>query len=1442
MSATEQEGKPSNGSETTEGESEKQPDGSIPSLEGERESLQAEEESLKSDSQERSGSTAGKSETSGQEVESVKEDGADGGKEGSDEQAGSQISTETSEETETADSFSSAEIHASRRGRSRKKKDEPVIPEGEHTVTLSVVIAKAIPTVDDPDMPKLEDVMKKKKQRIVEAPKAQGYYHCQYYLLPDDAEPIRTDVVTFGMAAKIYTEHDSKVLKTWQEGDLTWVAWSHSHKLHVTKDVLLKLFNHNLELRVWESREKVAPKARFDRPKAFRLPHGKPGEDAQDIGGVRSLVLKQSMSYEALQPRKSCLDRPVPTKGPPEMGDMKQYQKRDEKGRLLPDAKPSRSHSNEGSKALLPKPPFASEHTVKLHHSHHESQSARKTSKAESTTTSKLSQRAASSPPHSKDSTQAKKESLSSAVQGKDGVNGVDGGTPRSGTRRVFKDSPMQREAKRKSYKAEQAAAANAAHIKKYGNACIPIRMKLLFADLKTVTNRLESPVVGIKDVFITVSLDGPLMSPDQRLELNPLVLKVVSALGMPETPLSHAELGRRCMPVHTSYKFCKQPEYKSRRREHSKNIYWDDINVELLGIIPKGELLEYLRGAPLEIQVHDRDRRPEDIKQKPTLFGEDTEDDKISNVGMVASKRTTHNPFKGRIKPWDPYGIAKIDLSGLLLGEKIIYQTSPIHNCPLPDLLGRGVKNNRLMGVSNAADGPKDEPLPVGHYIDSGARLKVRLEVAHAITTPQEVQSKPAVETHSECPFSCLVYVFGYKNTKFLHQLLRLVISINAEALDLGHLPDHIVEAALSTYKLSTAQQKSSDLDIVTGFQILDGEKHIFVLEGLRDHSINKLWSSLPRPQKQDGVIFEALYNSDMMFSERKYAALDVDLCRIKLHEPMSVIVKQPLLYVRDMVPRPCFEALIKLDQLVGQDKLRNVNKNDLYPSAESIISLSREFGVPLTTADFEDLKERDEPVYLSEDAIRSHSASQVLPSLRHRRIWTPLEIYNPDYIMYKEQMDLMGPMHDFIKENINHVNQISEENTAKKVKPRTIRIEPVNGVAHNYSSQTLNATEQAKELLRQELAQEPDRRFTYCKDFNSASVVPVNVEAVKKAEEQRSKGAYQTDDGFVYPGIPISMESNVHPMKPDPARRDELKESWIENILHDNVLKPTLEYRSRYEWEQREQDMNLWRKPLPSGFQPVPPITIHLAGDTLKAEKQAVKNTEQDVWRSKVKVYDTQMHFHRVATETELMAEGFKSSNQIDRLRGLLKDEAEKLALRQANFQDMPALSVVMNPSVDTAAREAGLPIPEMNDDRASMLGQRPIFMPGAFPHASLALSSNRIPIKDMEHAKFEELKGYDFRLYHKDRGPVHKRLIQPLATAERDNHLFRNLPSKPYKAETSKPRPGNECFRNPPPGIYPAHVHTEFYYPDREKFLAMGDTQKNVTQKKKVLESAM
>ncbi|XP_072038562.1 uncharacterized protein [Amphiura filiformis] len=1346
-------------------------------------------------------------------------------------------------------------------GKRQKRKGADI-----HKVTMTVTIAKAIPTVDD-ESSKLEDMVRKKK-RIMEAPKAQSYYHCQYFLLPDDTDPVRTDVVTFGMAAKIYTENESKVLKTWQEGNQTWIAWSHSHTLKVTKELLLKMFNHKIELRIWDSKDMVSPRARFDRPKAFRIPQAKPGEDVDDIGGVKSLVLKQSQSYMSLQPKKSFSDRPVPQNAPPELKHLKHYGKTDEKG------KPVYPVSNRGSPEMRKGGPSEDSNAMEAMQVRGEAAAAAlmgKTASPQPPTTHtspsgkspteetkvynhlrKLTGITTPEPiedPIEKElrrqkkkeeemlSMPLKKQAAAPRVSPVKSAEVKDGRTPsgRSNSNsattptRRSKESPQQKEAKRKSLKAEQAAQALANYIRQHGDACIPIRMKLLFAGLKTVTNRLSHYVPGIADVFLTVSLDGPLMSEAHRKELNPLVIKLSSATNMPDTPLSHKELSRRCVPVFASYKFYKEPSYKSCARRHNKNIYWDDINVELLGNIPRGELLEYLNGPPLEIEVHDRDRRAEEIKQKPTLFGEDTEDDKISNVSMVTSKRTTHNPFKHRSKPWDPYGIAKFDLSSLLLGEKIMYMKSPIHNCPTPDLLGRNNKGNnddRLMGVSNAADGPLDEPLAPGHYIDSDAQLKMRVEVAYPLTSYADVQIKTYEETPTECPFSRIIYLFEYKNTAFLHQLLKLLTQVNAKALNLDKMPQHIIEAALSTYKLSSAQQKSKDVDIITGFHIMDGEKHIFVLEGLRDEAVKLLWETLPRAKSQESTLFEVLYNSDLMFGERKYAALDVDLCRIRLHEPLSVIVQQPLLYVRDMVPKPCLDALMKLNQLIQQDKLRSVTKNDLFPSAEMIVVLSKEFGVPLSSADFEELREPGTGM-LEQDRIPT------APVRRHRE-WTPLDIMNDEYLIYLDQKEKMGPMHDFVKENMNAVAEKSNENTSKKVKVPTVRADPASGVAHNYSTSKLNSTEQAKELLRQQLAQEPDNRFTYCQEYSSATVVPVNVSALKKQEEQASIDAWQTKDGFIYPGMENALDDNQHPKQPDSARRDELQKPWEENTLHANVLKPTLE-RERHTWDQRREDLDLWKKP-GNGFKPIPPITIHQAGDTLAKERQECYDQDKKEWTSKLVVEDPTMKFHRLAAESELLDKGFKSSNQIDRLAGVLKDNPMKLSLQQG-MPDIPALSVVNNPSVDTLAREAGWPIPvEDLEERERNCG----FMPGPYDDKSWLTNKNTIPIKSMDHEYFNSMKGQDFKSYNVPHSNLHKRSIKPLSRDDKDNHLFRIRPPASLRREP-KIRPGNECYLHPPPAIKPAPIRTEFYYPDREKFWKTS-CDRDVTNRKQLSQPAV
>ena len=68
----------------------------------------------------------------------------------------------------------------------------------------------------------------KKKKRVMEAPKAQSHFHCEFQLLPDDKDPVRVDIVMYGIAAKIYTEGmEARVVKTWNNAGLTWVAWTH---------------------------------------------------------------------------------------------------------------------------------------------------------------------------------------------------------------------------------------------------------------------------------------------------------------------------------------------------------------------------------------------------------------------------------------------------------------------------------------------------------------------------------------------------------------------------------------------------------------------------------------------------------------------------------------------------------------------------------------------------------------------------------------------------------------------------------------------------------------------------------------------------------------------------------------------------------------------------------------------------------------------------------------------------------------------------------------------------------------------------------------------------------------------------------------------------------------------------------------------------------------
>lgn len=85
------------------------------------------------------------------------------------------------------------------------------------------------------------------------------------------------------------------------------------HTFKVTRSLLLELYDHIVEVRVWNTKDKLSARAQYDRPKALRLPappknpqHGDLGNDDMTANGrpVRLPVVSQELGSKSRRGRR----------------------------------------------------------------------------------------------------------------------------------------------------------------------------------------------------------------------------------------------------------------------------------------------------------------------------------------------------------------------------------------------------------------------------------------------------------------------------------------------------------------------------------------------------------------------------------------------------------------------------------------------------------------------------------------------------------------------------------------------------------------------------------------------------------------------------------------------------------------------------------------------------------------------------------------------------------------------------------------------------------------------------------------------------------------------------------------------------------------------------------------------------------------------------------
>ncbi|XP_029990132.1 uncharacterized protein cfap92 [Sphaeramia orbicularis] len=772
------------------------------------------------------------------------------------------------------------------------------------------------------------------------------------------------------------------------------------------------------------------------------------------------------------------------------------------------------------------------------------------------------------------------------------------------------------------------------AEIKKTGVASVEISPVSLVAGDISLINSASVCSCGVIETMYHISLDTPLLSDQLKAELNPLVISILSATSMPSSPVPFHVLEENCTPVYCQYKFQNLDVHRTNYQKHGTKIYFRDVNVILTGLLNPRDLQEFLSGPPLEVEIHDRDRKLEETPKTPASF---------------SSRLDETAPTKQRTTVFNHHGIASLNLSELLHGKTSLKVRIPIKCCHPPPLTDGRMTDGEA----------SSEPIPQGHYLDANSVLKVKIETA----CPLNVKNDGCESESYEPPFGRIIYLFNYNNISVTTKLRSEILTINAEAFQLGSRSLENIERALSNYTLNFKCNESQDLDFVTGFHVLDKRTQIFVLEGLKHKAVRRLWEAIPMKlsgsEEEQVIVF---YNSSLAFFRRIYDSLDMGLTPILLSEPLETIMREPLVYVRGTVPDSCFQALSRLSQLCGVRNLRNVVQYNLFPSADMILSLSKEYG---TCAD----QRRQRP-----QANPQHAPPPV-----HRKRHKHLDANNIEYIKWKlrnQHMTLEQPR-DFVQDNIIRVHELSEQ--LQKPEVTVLRMEEAaERPVHNYSIQTFNSNRLNKEQLQREMAKMPGRRFTYSQLYHSATAEPGD--ATPKPDPR------STAPTRIWFSTMRSDESKLHCNHPDEARVEELRKPWRENILHANILNPTLT-RDRWAWDQRSQDFELYSKAPP--FFSTPPVTIHQAGNSLHQEQTEAASAQYKRWLNKLLPSNS----NNDLVGNGLVPEFKCHMGGTEKFQSILKDKPMKYSLRKPGLllRPIPQLSVINSGDDRAEVKEA-------------------------------------------------------------------------------------------------------------------------------------------------------
>ena len=167
-------------------------------------------------------------------------------------------------------------------------------------------------------------------------------------------------------------------------------------------------------------------------------------------------------------------------------------------------------------------------------------------------------------------------------------------------------------------------------------------------------------------------------------------------------------------------------------------------------------------------------------------------------------------------------------------------------------------------------------------------------------------------------------IYVTTYNDSETMKTLKELFETINKEAFNLKSVKETF------TKTLTIEEQNNNDIDYISGFQLIDNNLRITILEGITGKAMNKVKEKLPKLKMNDNS--NKIYSdSRILFNTRIYSKFNLSMKFIKLRENLNTILTTFDIYMKANKYNEIYSAFMNLGFILQSKTFNEISNANL-------------------------------------------------------------------------------------------------------------------------------------------------------------------------------------------------------------------------------------------------------------------------------------------------------------------------------------------------------------------------------------------------------------------------------------------------------------------------------------------------------------------------------